>query len=175
MPWLQVESTIGRGLVFRGETFMKGKSLPVIENRKARHEYYVEETYEAGLVLRGTEVKSLRGGKANLQDAYAEVKGGEVWAVNFHISPYEQGNRFNHEPKREKKLLLNKREINRLWGLTQQKGYTLVPLKVYFKNGKAKMLLAVARGKKLHDKREDIAARDAKREMDRSMKEKMHV
>jgi SsrA-binding protein len=152
---------------------MKGKAPTVIENRKARHEYIVEETYEAGLVLQGTEVKSLRGGKANLQDAYAEVKDGEVWTVNFHISPYEQGNRFNHEPKRLKKLLLNRKEINRLYGLTQQKGYTLVPLKVYFKNGRAKMLLGVAKGKKLHDKRDDLAARDAKREIDRTMKERI--
>ncbi|MGE5398650.1 MAG: SsrA-binding protein SmpB [Chitinophagales bacterium] len=151
---------------------MKGRAPVTIENRRARFEYHIEETFETGLVLHGTEVKSLRGGKANLQDAYAEVKNGEVWTINFHISPYEQGNRFNHEPKREKKLLLNRKEINRLYGLTQQKGYTLIPLKVYFKNGRAKLLLAVAKGKKLHDKREDIAARDAKREMDRAAKDR---
>jgi len=146
----------------------------VVENRKARHQYHIDETLEAGLVLQGTEVKSLRGGKANLQDAYGEIRDGEAWVVNFHISPYEQGNRFNHEPKRPKKLLLHQREINRLYGLTQQKGFTLVPLKVYFKNGRAKLVLAVARGKKLHDKREDIASRDARREIDRAIKERSY-
>lgn len=144
----------------------------VIENRKARHNYHIEETFEAGLALVGTEVKSLREGKGNLQDAYAEVRDGEVWVNNFHISPYDKGNRFNHEPKRPKKLLLHRREINRLYGLTQQKGYTLVPLRVYFKKGRAKMALAVARGKKLHDKREDIIARDTRREIERSLKER---
>ncbi|MFB5066659.1 MAG: SsrA-binding protein SmpB [Syntrophomonadaceae bacterium] len=147
------------------------KEKVVIRNRRARFNYHIEDTYEAGLVLVGTEVKSLREGKGNLQDAYAEVRNGEVWVNNFHISPYDKGNRFNHDPKRSKKLLLNRREINRLWGMTQQKGYTLVPLRVYFKRGRAKIELAVARGKKLYDKREDIAARDAKREMDRRMKE----
>lgn len=153
---------------------MKGKTPPTIENRKARHEYHVEDTYEAGLVLQGTEVKSLRGGKANLQEAYAEVRNGEVWVINFHISPYEQANQFNHEPKREKKLLLNKREIDRLYGMSQQKGYTLVPLKVYFKNGRAKMLLGIAKGKKTYDKRDDLAARDAKRDLERTMKERSY-
>ena len=146
----------------------------VVENRKARHEYHIDDTLEAGLVLQGTEVKSLRAGKANLQDAYGEIKDGEAWVINFHISPYEQGNRFNHEPKRPKKLLLNRREINRLYGLTQQRGYTLIPLRVYFKNGLAKMILGVARGKKLHDKRQDIAARDAKRDIDRAIKERAY-
>lgn len=153
---------------------MKQKNVKqVVENRRARYEYHIEDTMEAGLVLVGTEVKSLRAGKANLQDAYGEVRNGEVWLENFHISPYEKANRFNHEPRRPKKLLLNRREINRLWGLTQQKGYTLIPLRIYFKDGLAKVQLAVARGKKLRDKREDIAARDAKREIDRSIKERM--
>lgn len=150
----------------------KKQNSTVVENRKARFEYHIDETMEAGLVLQGTEVKSLRGGKGNLQDAYGEVRDGEVWVNNFHISPYDQGNRFNHEPKRPKKLLLHGKEIDRLYGLTQQKGYTLVPLKIYFKHGRAKLLLGVARGKKLHDKREDIAARDAKREIDRTIKER---
>ncbi|MGE5370741.1 MAG: SsrA-binding protein SmpB [Solirubrobacterales bacterium] len=149
----------------------KGEKV-AIENRKARFNYHIEDTLEAGMVLHGTEVKSLRGGRGNLQDAYAEIKDGEVWVVNFHISPYEQANRFNHEPRRLKKLLLNRKEINQLTGMTQQKGYTLVPLKVYFTRGKAKMLLAIAKGKKLHDKRDDIAERDAKREIDRSIKER---
>lgn len=144
----------------------------VIDNRKARHDYHIKETMEAGLVLAGTEVKSLRLGKGNLKDAYAVVKNGEVWLNNFHISPYEKGNRFNHDPLRPKKLLLHRREINRLVGITKEKGYTLVPLKVYFKNGWAKVELAVAVGKKMYDKREDIAARDAKRAIERAMKDK---
>lgn len=144
----------------------------VVDNRKARHDYHIKETMEAGLVLVGTEVKSLRMGKGNLKDAYATVKNGEVWINNFHISPYEKGNRFNHDPLRPKKLLLHKREINRLIGLTKEKGYTLIPLKIYFKNGRAKVELAVAVGKKMYDKREDIAARDAKRDIERAMKDK---
>ena len=151
----------------------KKKGLPAaVENRKARHEYHIEDTYEAGLVLVGTEVKSLRAGKANLQDAYAAVKDGEVWVHNFHISPYEQGNQFNHDPKRPKKLLLHKNEIRRLLAMQREKGYTLVPLKVFFKRGKAKMDLAVAVGKKLYDKRQDIAERDARRDIERAIKEK---
>ncbi|MCR4399875.1 MAG: SsrA-binding protein SmpB [Syntrophomonadaceae bacterium] len=151
---------------------MKGGVKVVVENRRARFNYHIEETYEAGLVLVGTEVKSLRAGKGNLQDAYAEVRDGEMWVLNFHISPFEQAHRFNHEPKRPKKLLLNRREINRLAALTQQKGYTLIPLRVYFKDGRAKIELAVARGKKLHDKREAIAERDARRDIARAVKEK---
>lgn len=143
---------------------------PVVENRKARHEYHIEETYEAGLALVGTEVKSLRMGKGNLQDAYAVVKSGEVWVNNFHISPYEQGNQFNHEPKRPKKLLLHKAEIRRLLALQKEKGYTLIPLKIFFKHGLAKMDLAVAVGKKLYDKRQDIAERDSKRDIERAIK-----
>jgi len=143
---------------------------PVVENRKARHEYHIEETYEAGLALVGTEVKSLRMGKGNLQDAYAVVKSGEVWVNNFHISPYEQGNQFNHDPKRPKKLLLHKSEIRRLLALQKEKGYTLIPLKIFFKHGLAKMDLAVAVGKKLYDKRQDIADRDARRDIERVMK-----
>jgi SsrA-binding protein len=144
----------------------------VVENRKARHNYHIKETFEAGMVLVGTEVKSLRMGKGNLQDSYAVVKGGEVWVNNFHISPYEKGNQFNHDPLRPKKLLLNRQEINHLVGMQQERGYTLVPLKIYLKNGLAKMDLAVGIGKKLYDKREDIAARDAKRDMERAIKER---
>jgi SsrA-binding protein len=142
----------------------------VTENRKARHLYHVLETHETGIVLQGTEVKSLRAGKANLQDSYARVENGELFLYNMHISPYEQGNRFNHEPKRTRKLLMHKHEIKRLQGQSKEQGLTLVPLKVYFKNGKAKVALAVVKGKKLHDKRQDIANRDAKREMERAMK-----
>ncbi len=142
----------------------------MVENRKARHEYHVKDVYEAGLVLVGTEVKSLRMGKGNLQDAYAVVKGGEVWVNNFHISHYEKGNQFNHDPLRPKKLLLHRSEINKLLGIQKESGHTLIPLKIFFKNGLAKMDLAVAVGKKLYDKREDIASRDAKRDLERAMK-----
>ncbi|WP_449240952.1 SsrA-binding protein SmpB [Desulfoscipio gibsoniae] len=144
-----------------------------IVNRKARHEYHIDETYEAGIALFGTEIKSIRAGKANLQDSYARIENGELVLYNMHISPYEQGNRFNHEPKRPRKLLMHRREIMRLYGQTREKGLSLIPLKMYFKNGKwAKIELALARGKKKYDKREDIAARDAKREMDRAMKDR---
>lgn len=128
------------------------------------------ETYEAGLVLKGTEVKSLRAGKANLQDSFARIENSELILYNMHISPYEQGNRFNHEPKRPRKLLMHKREIMRLLGKTQEKGLTLIPLKVYFRGGWAKVELALARGKKVYDKREAIKAREARREMERVMK-----
>ncbi|NLA57373.1 MAG: SsrA-binding protein SmpB [Firmicutes bacterium] len=144
----------------------------VAENRKARHDYHIEETFEAGMVLTGTEVKSLRQGKANLRDAYAAIENGELFVYNMHISPYTHGNMFNHEPKRTRKLLMHKREIMRLLGQTQEKGYTLVPLKVYFRRGLAKMELALARGKKLYDKRETIARRDEKRRIDRILKER---
>ena len=145
---------------------------PVVDNRRARYEYHIKENYEAGLVLVGTEVKSLRAGKGNLQDAYAYVKDGEVWVNNFHISPYEKGNQFNHDPLRPKKLLMHKREIQKLRSIQQEKGYTLVPLKIYFKQSKLKVDLAVAVGKKLYDKREDIAKKDARREIERTIKER---
>lgn len=146
------------------------KGTRVIENRKARHDYFIKEVYEAGLVLAGTEVKSLRQGKGNLQDAYAQVNHGEVWLYNFHISPYEHGNRFNHDPLRPKKLLLNRREINKLWQVQKLRGYTLVPLQVIFKRGRAKVDLAVAEGRKNYDKRESIAKREAQRNIERSVK-----
>ncbi len=145
----------------------------VTKNRKARHEYHILETYEAGLVLKGTEVKSLRAGKANLQDSFARVEKAELLLYNMHISPYEQGNRFNHEPKRTRKLLMHKQEIMRLFGKTRDRGLALIPLQVYFKRGLAKVELALAKGKKLYDRRQDVAARDAQREMDRAVKERM--
>lgn len=144
----------------------------VTENRKARHDYHIEEVYEAGMELKGTEVKSLRAGKANLKDSFALIKNGEIFLHNMHISTYEQGNRFNHDPTRVRKLLLHKHEINKLLGAVQRQGLTLVPLKVYFKRGKAKLALALAKGKKLYDKRQDMAERDAKREIERSFREK---
>lgn len=135
----------------------------VTTNRKARHDYTILETYEAGLVLKGTEVKSLRRGNANLADGYAMIRGGEVWLVGAHISPYEHGSYANVEATRNRKLLLHKKEIRKLVGKTGERGLTLVPLKMYFKNGVAKVLLGLARGKHAYDKREDIARREAER------------
>ncbi len=151
---------------------MEKKAVKVIaENRKARHDYSIIETYEAGVVLTGTEVKSLRAGRANLKDAYAAVtKSGEVYLYNAHISEYDHGNIFNHEPRRDRKLLMHKKEILKLLGKTREKGYTLVPLTLYFSHGLVKCKLALAAGKKLYDKRRDMADRSAKREIDRAMK-----
>ena len=142
----------------------------IAENKKARHEYFVEETVEAGMVLAGTEVKSVRQGKVNFKDSYAYVQSGELILSGLHISPYEQGNIFNKEPERDRKLLMHKAEIFKLMGQIQQKGLTIVPLKLYFKRGKVKIELGVCKGKKLYDKRDDLAERDAKREIDRGMK-----
>lgn len=142
----------------------------VAENRKARHEYFIEDTYECGIALAGTEVKSIRAGKVNLKDCYAQAKNGEVFIIGMHISPYEQGNIFNRDPFRKRKLLLHKREILKLQSLSQADGYSLIPLQLYLKNGLVKMELAVAKGKKLYDKRSDAAERDAKRDMERRMK-----
>ena len=137
----------------------------IAQNRRARHEYHVLETFEAGLALRGTEVKSLRRGRASLPESYARVEGGEVFLLNAHIGEYEEGNRYNHDPIRPRKLLLHRREISRLIGRVEERGLTLVPLKLYFRRGKAKVELALARGKKTHDRREDIARREAEREI----------
>lgn len=143
----------------------------IAQNKKARHDFFIEQTMETGIVLSGTEVKSVRQGKVNLKDSYAVIKDGEVILNGMHISPYEQGNIFNKDPMRDRKLLLHRYEINKLIGYTQQKGLSLVPLQLYFKHGRVKVELAVAKGKKLYDKRDDIAQRDAKREIDRRMKE----
>jgi SsrA-binding protein len=139
-------------------------------NRKARHEYHILQTYEAGIVLVGTEVKALREGKANLVDSYATIKNGEVWLVGAHISEYKQGNINNHIPTRDRKLLLNKSEIRKLIGKTKEKGLTLIPLRMYFKNGRVKVELALAKGKKSYDKRETIAKRDFQREQEKKIK-----
>jgi len=149
-----------------------GKQRVIITNRKARHEYHIDEVFEAGISLKGTEVKSLRLGNANLQDSYAFVRAGEVFLEGMHIKPYEYGNQFNHDPRRERKLLLNSREIRKLIGKTKEKGFTLIPLSVYFKNGKAKIELALAHGKKSYDKRKAIAERDAKRDQEREIRQK---
>jgi SsrA-binding protein len=145
----------------------------ITQNRKARHDYHILETMETGIVLQGTEVKSLRDGKANLKDSYASVKDGEVFLYNVHISPYSHGNLNNHDPVRTRKLLLHRKEIKKLIGRVQEKGLTMVPLKLYFKNGVAKVELAIVKGKRQYDKREDIAKRDAEREMQRHLKHKV--
>ncbi|MDN5348511.1 MAG: SsrA-binding protein [Clostridia bacterium] len=151
-----------------------GREIKVVtENRKARHDYFIAETMEAGIALKGTEVKSLRAGRANLRDSYARVENGEVILYDMHISPYEQGNRYNHDPKRPRRLLLHREEIRRLIGKTREKGFALIPLKVYFTpRGWAKVELALAKGKKLYDKREDIAAREARREIEKAFRQR---
>ncbi|MBV7273178.1 SsrA-binding protein SmpB [Clostridium thailandense] len=142
------------------------------ENRKARHDYFIEESMEAGIELVGTEVKSIRAGKANLKDSYAEIRNGEIFVCNMHISPYEKGNIFNRDPLRARRLLLHKKEISRLLGYTTQQGYTLIPLSLYLKSGRIKVNLAVAKGKKNYDKRDAMLEKAAKRDIDRQMKEK---
>ncbi|MFH0992544.1 MAG: SsrA-binding protein SmpB [bacterium] len=148
----------------------ENKERVVVSNRKARHDYHILETMEAGIVLTGTEVKSVRKGNANLQDSYASIKNGEVWLIGMHISPYEQGSIYNHEPRRTRKLLLARREIRRLLTRVQEKGLSLIPLAVYFKGPYAKVELSIAQGKKSYDKREAIKQRDAKREIAQHLK-----
>ncbi len=143
----------------------------ITDNRKARYLYELLDTYQAGIELLGTEVKSIRAGRVNMQDGYALIRNGEAWLINVHISPYETSAYFNHEPRRTRKLLLHRQEINKLVGLVEQKGLTLVPTKMYFKNGLVKVEIAVGRGKKLHDKRDSIKQRDDQRTMARVMKQ----
>ncbi|MCK8828466.1 SsrA-binding protein SmpB [Natroniella acetigena] len=143
----------------------------ITKNRKARHEYHIEEVYEAGIVLTGTEVKSIRAGRVNLKDSFAIVEDGEVYLRNMHIAAYKQGNRYNHNPERPRKLLLHKREIRKFIGKTKEKGYTLVPLQLYFKKQLVKVKLALAKGKNLHDKRQNIKKKTAQREMERVFKD----
>ena len=150
---------------------MESKGIKIIaKNQKAFHEYFVEERFEAGIELFGTEVKSIRLGTLNLKDAWCQVKDGELWLRQMHISPYEQGNIFNKDPMRPRRLLMHKREIMRLFGRVKQDGYALIPLSVYFRGSLVKVEVALARGKKLYDKREDAAKKDAKRQIDRAMK-----
>jgi SsrA-binding protein len=144
----------------------------IAENRRARHDYHLLDRLEGGLALTGTEVKSLRAGHANLQRAFADVRDGEVWLVGAHIPEYAQGNLANHDPDRDRKLLLHRREIDSLLGKVREKGLTLVPTKLYFKGGRVKIEIALARGKELRDKRRDLAERDARRQIDRAMKER---
>jgi len=143
----------------------------VAQNRKAFHDYFVEERYECGLVLYGTEVKSMREGRVNLKESWAAVRKGEIWVEGMHISPYEQGNQFNRDPMRPKKLLMHKNEIRKLDGLIAHQGYTLIPLSVYLKDGRMKMELGLCRGKQAHDKRDAIAKRDSDREIRRALRE----
>lgn len=155
----------------RAELFVNEPHLKIVTvNKKARHDFFIEDEMEAGLVLKGTEVKSMRNGRANLKDAYARIKNGEVFLHNMHISPYAFAYYDNHEPERPRKLLLHKQEIKRLYGKINEKGYSLVPLKVYFKQGKAKVTLGLAKGKRKYDKRESIKRKDAQRELDRAIK-----
>lgn len=147
----------------------------IAQNKKAFHDYFIEDTFEAGIVLTGTEVKSIRQGKVNLKDSFAKVKDGEVLLINMHISPYEQGNRFNQDPLRTRKLLLKRREINRLLGQTKEQGYSLIPLRLYFKRGFAKLELALAKGKKLYDKRDALKEKAAKRDIERAFRERQKM
>jgi len=142
----------------------------IADNRRARHDYNLLDRFEAGLVLTGTEVKALRTGKATLQQAYAEVRDGEAWLMGLHVPEYVQGNAANHEPDRPRKLLLHRREIDRLYAQVREKGFTVVPTRLYFKDGRVKVEIALARGKEVRDKRRDIAARDARRDIERQLK-----
>jgi SsrA-binding protein len=147
----------------------KGEGKLIAQNKKARHDFSVEETYEAGLVLQGTEIKAIRAGRVNLKDSFARIRNGEVFVHNMHISPYEQGNRYNHEPLRTRKLLLHKKQISKLIGETKEAGYSLVPLKLYIKNGVAKLLIGLAKGKRKYDKREDLKRKEANRSIQREL------
>lgn len=151
---------------------MSDQIKTVVTNRKARYEYHIEDTYECGIKLQGTEVKSVRLGRVNLKDSFALVENGEVFIYNMHISPYEFGNRVNHEPERKRKLLMHKNEINRLFGKIREQGYTLIPLRLYFHRRWLKVELALAKGKKLYDKREAVAKRTANRQIERALKDR---
>lgn len=150
----------------------KGMGKVVAQNKKANHDYFIEETYEAGMVLQGTEIKAIRAGRINLKDSYARIQNGEIYLLNAHVSPYEQGNRYNHDPLRQRKLLLHKKEIDKLLGETKEAGFALVPLKVYLKNGYAKILIGLGKGKKNYDKREDLKKKEAKRDIERAFRER---
>lgn len=153
----------------------KGTGKMVAQNKKAYHDYAIEETYEAGIVLQGTEIKSIRAGKVNLKDSYARIQNNEIYLFGMHVSPYEQGNRYNHDPLRTRKLLMHRKEINKLIGESMEVGYSIVPLKMYLKNGYAKVLIGLARGKKKYDKREDLKKKEAKREVERAFRERQKM
>jgi SsrA-binding protein len=153
----------------------KGEGKVVSQNKKAYHDYFIEETYEAGIVLQGTEIKSIRAGKCNLKDSYARIQNGEAWLYSMHVSPYEQGNRYNHDPLRPRKLLLHSKEISKLYGEAKEAGMALVPLKIYLKNGFAKVLLGLAKGKKNYDKRETLKKKEANREIERAFRDRQKI
>ncbi|RYL95760.1 SsrA-binding protein SmpB [Sporolactobacillus sp. THM7-4] len=153
----------------------KQESRVLAQNRRAHHEYFIEETVESGIVLQGTEIKSIRRGKVSIQDAFARIENGQAYLYNMHISPYEQGNRYNHDPLRTRKLLMHKKEIAKLSGLADRSGYALIPLKVYVKNGFAKVLVALGRGKKNYDKRETMKKRSAEREIEKAFRERQKM
>ncbi|OES46201.1 SsrA-binding protein SmpB [Domibacillus iocasae] len=150
----------------------KGEGKVLAQNKKARHDYFIEETYEAGLVLLGTEIKAIRAGRVNLKDSFARIRNGELFVHNMHISPYEQGNIHNHEPLRTRKLLLHRKQINALIGETKEAGYSIVPLKLYLKDGYAKLLIGLAKGKKKYDKRDDLKQKEAKRDIERAFRDR---
>jgi SsrA-binding protein len=153
----------------------KGEGKVIAQNKKANHDFFIEETYEAGIVLQGTEIKAMRAGRVNMKDSYAKILNGEVFLIGMHISPYEQGNRYNHDPERTRKLLLHRKQINKLIGETKEAGYSLVPLKIYLKNGFAKILIGLARGKKNYDKREDLKKKEAKRDIERAFRDRQKM
>ncbi len=153
----------------------KGMGKQLAQNKKAYHDFFIEETFEAGIVLQGTEIKSIRKGKANLKDAFAKIERGEIYLHNMHVSPYEQGNRYNHDPLRTRKLLLHRKEINKLIGETKEVGYTIVPLKLYLKNGYCKVLIGLGKGKKQYDKRDDLKKKEAKRDIERAFRDRQKM
>lgn len=153
----------------------KGEGKLIAQNKKARHDYFIEETYEAGMILQGTEIKSIRAGRVNLKDSFARIQNGELFLHNVHISPYEQGNRYNHDPLRTRKLLLHRKEINKLIGESKEQGYSIIPLKIYIKNGYAKVLIGLAKGKKKYDKREELKRKEAKRDIERAFRERQKM
>jgi SsrA-binding protein len=153
----------------------KGFGKTIAQNKKAYHDFFIEDTFEAGLVLQGTEIKAIRAGRVNLKDSYAQIKNGEIFLFGMHISPYEQGNRYNHDPLRTRKLLLHKKEISKLIGETKEAGYSIVPVKLYLKNGYAKVLIGLAKGKKKFDKREDLKKKEAKRDIERAFRDRQKM
>ena len=153
----------------------KGTGKVLAQNKKANHDYFIEETIEAGMVLTGTEIKSIRSGKVQLKDSYVRISNGEAWINNMHVSPFEQGNRFNHDPLRSRKLLLHKKQIGELVGAVKRDGYTIVPIKMYLKDGYAKLLIGIGKGKKDYDKRNDMRKKEARREMERAFKSKNQI
>ncbi|MGW8427113.1 SsrA-binding protein SmpB [Peribacillus simplex] len=153
----------------------KGSGKQLAQNKKAYHDFFIEQTFEAGIVLQGTEIKSIRAAKVNLKDSFAKIQNGELYLHNMHVSPYEQGNRYNHDPLRTRKLLLHKKEINKLIGETKETGYTIVPLKMYLKNGFAKVLIGLGKGKKQYDKREDLKKKEAKRDIERAFRDRQKM